>query len=344
MLLQKSPNPLHKVGLQFLRTAQTLFFDACSALGAASPSHFGTFVASHVNVLGMGKEFHHFGQHVFQKTKRGFISSAVNVVGYGPDLSHVVVQVGPTAKFGVRRQHGLRMAGHFNFGNDIHVPFPGKLHHLPNVVLRIVSPVRCPIVRGTILFPVVMSHQRLIPPRRNGLQLGILGNFQPPPLIVRQVPVKGIHLVQGQGVDEFEHKRFGPKMSRHIHVHAPPGKPGGVVNGETGEGPTRGCALKSTSLVVPFGCSCHLDGMGFGKLIGLCGINLRWQELQNGLRGIKNTLARGRLHLHERGLNLQHVSLGLQQYLLFWGVRVGAPCSGCCTCCFGSSLGSLFGQ
>ena len=130
-------------------------------------------------------------------------------------------------------EYFFRMARHFNFGNDLHVPIHGVGHDFPDVFLRVVAPVRSgcaffqvlPIFSGPPFFPTYLS-----PPCSRTGQFGVFFDFDPPTSGIRQVPVERVDFIEGHEVYPFQDVFFREKMTGNVQMHSPVGKRRGVLD------------------------------------------------------------------------------------------------------------------
>src|SRR3990172_9072590 len=83
------------------------------------------------------------------------------------------------------------MAGHFNLGDYFDMPLGRVCNDLTNLILRVVSAVP----NRVELLGAVRADHRSVSPCADLRQLRILLYLDPPPLILRQMPVEFIHLV-----------------------------------------------------------------------------------------------------------------------------------------------------
>ncbi len=79
-----------------------------------------------------------------------------------------------------------------------------------------------------------MADVRLGPVGADLGEPGVPVDLDPPPLVLGQVPVKRVHLVEGQQVEILLDELHRKQMASHIQVHAPIGEAGRVFDPDRG--------------------------------------------------------------------------------------------------------------
>ena len=214
---QVVPRLEHKPTLQFLLIFQALLPDAPLAVRAAPPVELQGFVPADVDI-GAGEEVRHLVQNVQQEPEGVFPPGAEQVGEDAAGVQHPVV-IGvlrfrqaaplkafpPAAELGISCQHGAGVAGDLDLWDDLDAQGSGVVHHLANLVLGIIAAV--------VLCLGNIAEIRAAPPAAHLGQAGIFFDFQPPALVVGQVPVHGVQTAQGRGIQ----KR---KNIRQLHIVA----------------------------------------------------------------------------------------------------------------------------
>ena len=95
-------------------------------------------------------------------------------------------------------------------------------------------------------------------------QLRIFFYFEPPSLVIAQVPVKHIHFIGSHDIQKFLYFRYGIEMPAYIQHHSPPAKPRLILNihsGDTGRLPGfskwNGLQERLYSIENPFRIHCN---------------------------------------------------------------------------------------
>ncbi len=116
------------------------------------------------------------------------------------------------------------MTRHINFWNDRDAPITRIPYDLLHFILSIEAAVfhiigSRPRIKGK-------SQDRSRTRRTQSSQIRKLFDFDPPPRVVTQVPVKIVELVQRQQIDISLHICHGKKMPADVEVHSPIGESG----------------------------------------------------------------------------------------------------------------------
>ena len=191
------------------------------------------------------------------------------------------------------------MAGHVYLGNDVDIAVGSILHHLAYLLLGVVTAVALTVVDVRIA-----PHSSARTPGTHLGEAGILLNLDAPALVVGEMPVKAVHVVQGQQVDVLLDEIDREEVSGAVQVHAPVTKPRRIGN----DGGRQG----------------YLGGRGeYG------------QTLAQGLYAVEHALRSASGYHYAAPRYLQAVALGLahlgvypQQYITALVVLVGRGRSG----------------
>src|SRR6478609_2841587 len=112
------------------------------------------------------------------------------------------------------------MTGHFNFRNYRDMPFHGITHQFPDLVLGVIA-----TITGVVIPRAgITANDGAIAVSAYGSKQGIFFDLDAPSLVFGQVPVKIIHLMQGEVVNVLFDKTYREEMTSYIQVHAPVGK------------------------------------------------------------------------------------------------------------------------
>ena len=129
-------------------------------------------------------------------------------------MAHLIGTAG-TAQLGIAGQRCQHVSRHVDLGNHGDVALLGIGHDVARLLLCVVAAVRRLVVQVGI-----GAHHGARSLRADGGELGIAFDLDAPALIVGQVPVKHVHVVQRQQVDEFLDEVHPPEVSRAVQVHA----------------------------------------------------------------------------------------------------------------------------
>ena len=205
------------VGLQLRLPRETQFFHLRLTLGAILPAHARTLVASDVDEF-RGEHVAQFVIHPFQELQRLGVAGTKHVLGDAPDGPHLV-GTARAAQFGIDMQRAQHVTGQVNLGNHVDKTLRGVLHNLAAVPLRVIAAVGLAVVDAR-----VAPQYRLLPDRTLFGKFGHRLHFEPPSLILGQVPVELIAAVQSQEVDVSLNEIQGEEVARSIEVDTPIGK------------------------------------------------------------------------------------------------------------------------
>src|SRR5258706_15243489 len=116
------------------------------------------------------------------------------------------------------------MSRQFDLGKNGNISFLCISNNLFDLGLCIITS----IFHSVISFPRVAANDGSISPGANLCKLWIFFYFNPPSLVLRQMPVKSIELVQGEIINIFFDEGYREEMTTHIEVHSPISKPGRI--------------------------------------------------------------------------------------------------------------------
>src|SRR3569832_76109 len=123
------------------------------------------------------------------------------------------------------------MSRHFNFGNNRYVLQCGVCNNIFNLPLRIEPTITLVVIPRRI---TRFAYNSFIPDGAVFNQQWILFYLNPPPLVVRQVPMEGIHFAQCQKVYVFLYVFYIVEVAAYIQMHSPPGITGSICNFSAG--------------------------------------------------------------------------------------------------------------
>ena len=129
------------------------------------------------------------------------------------------------------------MRREFDLGNDRDVPPGGVGHDLTDVVFGEIPAVSPRSSLGKIATVVPVPPRVPIPLRAErpfGGEPRIFVDPDAPTAVIGQMEMEHVELVAGHLVQHLQHLAFRKEMPRHVHVHAPVGKPGPVADPYTG--------------------------------------------------------------------------------------------------------------
>ena len=108
------------------------------------------------------------------------------------------------------------MAGNFNFGNDFDAVFPGKADNVPDFFPGIEA--------GVVFRPGNATEKCFAPVGTHGGQRGILADFNPPALVVAQMPVHPVQPAQTRGGNDLPDGFRRQVMAAAVQHESPPGE------------------------------------------------------------------------------------------------------------------------
>ncbi len=125
------------------------------------------------------------------------------------------------------------MTRHLYLRNNHHLPFCCIFHDFSDIILGIktaISGFFTGFRRGYLAPWLIFTVHT---PGTNTGKFGVFFDFNPPAVIICQMPVKDIHFMHGDQVDVCFNEFFRKEMARDIEMHAPPGKAGLVIYGNS---------------------------------------------------------------------------------------------------------------
>ena len=214
----------HQPPLQRLFIRQALLPDAPLAVRAAPPVEFDGLVAADVDI-GPWEELCHLIQNVLQKPE-GFLLAGADQVGENAGNGYNFIGIGhvdlpehsllehlpAAAELGIGGQHGAGMAGDFDFRHNVNAPLPGIGYHLAGLLLGVEAAV--------VLRFRHIAEKGIAPARADFRQGGIFLDFNPPALVVGEVPVHRVQAADRSGINELENVLNGHIVPAHIQHKA----------------------------------------------------------------------------------------------------------------------------
>ena len=209
-----------RLELRFVFQSQTVHLSL--ALGALGPSNLGDLIPTNVDDV-RREHLTHFVKHSFDKGHGGVVSRTIHVLEHPPIRGHRK-GISCATEPRVGRQCRSTMSGHFNFGNDLHVAIGGVRHDVCNVLSGVMSPRDLTIVFRS--------------PCPDFREFGIRFNGQPPPLILRQMPVQDVHFLQRHDLDELLDERGLHEVPATVQKQPSVAQLGMVLNPQCRQGET----------------------------------------------------------------------------------------------------------
>ena len=170
-----------------------------------------------------GEELNHLAEHVENELQCVVVSGAENVIVYAL-LSADLERHSLAGELGVGGEHGKRVSGHIELGDDFNIVVVRIGDYLAYFVLGEMPRI--------FLVEVVLPEIRAVAVRADGDKLGVAVNLNAPALVVGQMPVHSVHLDERRGIDELfdvldrshvacavEHKRAVFKRGRVLYSH-----------------------------------------------------------------------------------------------------------------------------
>jgi len=159
------------------------------------------------------EKFHGFGQDIFEKMKSLLFPGTENM-GDGPYAARGYPQVFTCAgKRGIGGQGSHRMSRHFNFGDDGHMALLRIFHQLTHLFLGVETTVSGFLPRLLQRPAVPVEIFTINAPGSHFGEPGVLFNFEPPPLVVDEMPMEDIDLMGGHLVNQRKKGSKGHKMA-----------------------------------------------------------------------------------------------------------------------------------
>src|SRR5690554_7448555 len=173
----------NEIALQFVFVFQIFTSNNTLTMFTGLPSGFRGLITSNVNIFAR-KKCYNFIQNVFQKLKSLFFR-AKNIVKNTPTSLYFKRPSG-ARQLRIRSQSRYRMTRHLNFRNNRDVPLSGIGHHLFDVFLSEITS-----VANVVIFLVdILPYHRAVSISTNLCEFRIFFDFNPPPLIIRKMPMK----------------------------------------------------------------------------------------------------------------------------------------------------------
>src|ERR1022692_4225977 len=227
-------HPTDEVALQLALAFQSFLLHAGLALRTFLPIVHRHLVATDMDVF-TREEFTNLRQDVFDKREGRIVARAIDAVENSSGKVGGERPAG-TTELWISHQRGGGMAWHFDLRHDGNVPCPGVGHNFANIRLRVIAAVTSVGAIGRARFWIKLEAD-FLPPRADLGQPWILFDFNAPTLVVRQMPVKGIQLVQGHDVENLLDLLFVEEVPADIQHQPAPLEPRLVLDMDAGECP-----------------------------------------------------------------------------------------------------------
>src|SRR5512141_2013631 len=117
------------------------------------------------------------------------------------------------------------MAWHLDLGNDAHETLACVGDDLTNVVLRVEAAVSLVVEDGGRRIANLVSDDGAVAPRADVGEARVLLDLDAPSLVVREMPVEGVHLMQREEVDVLLDELLRHEMACRVEMHAAPAEP-----------------------------------------------------------------------------------------------------------------------
>ena len=210
--------------LELLFILQAVIPDPLLAFRAAAPVLLDRFIPADMDI-GAREQFTDFIQNILEEAHSAVLSGADQVREHARQnadricirlflnvLPVMGVHDSSAAVLRVRGQHGAGVTGDLNLRDHIHADLFGVRNHGSDLFLRIETLVVFILVcRPEIRRPSAASDFR---------KTRIFPDFQPPALVIHQMPVHGVHAAQGSAVHEAQKILQRDKMSRTVEHKA----------------------------------------------------------------------------------------------------------------------------
>ena len=144
-----------------------------------------------------GEQFHHLRQHILHELIDLGIADAEHILIHAPVVSHLI-GTARTTELRIRGERRQHVSGHVYLRYDGDMPCCGVRHNVAYLLLCIVAAIRCLVVKVGI-----RADDRTATLGTYGDQLRPFLDFDAPALIISEVPVKHVHIMQRQQVDEL---------------------------------------------------------------------------------------------------------------------------------------------
>ena len=147
-------------------------------------------------------------------------------LGPHPEIPETAVR--GAGKLVVRIEYRGRMPRKVNFGHHYNAALMGVGHYFSYLL---------PGVEAVVAVPARIQYGILATVGAQPCQGVVAFYLNPPPLVVREMPMEAVELVDGHDIQvllDFIHRE---EMAGHIQVQAAPDEPGGIFDGQAGHGP-----------------------------------------------------------------------------------------------------------
>ena len=218
LLFNITRDTIREIDLDVGRRLQAFALHQFRDIFALLPMFETNFIASNMNHLAR-KKCHHLIENVIQ--------DAVNVLVGGIVARVMLAEAGRhfdgfglSSQLRVRSDRGGRVPRHFDFRHDLNMQLSRVGDDLFDLFLRIK-----PFMRHTReLFTIPSAHLRILPLGTDLSELRVFFNFNPPALVIRQVPVKDIHFEQCHLIQQGLHHVHPFEIPCFVEHKASPGE------------------------------------------------------------------------------------------------------------------------
>ena len=155
----------------------------------------------------------YFVHYVFQEFHGFLVAYAQHIVEDSPGRTYFV-RTSCTAKFRISSQCGQHVSGQVYFGNYGDVALLCVFHNFACLLLRIET-----AVRRIVILARVVADDRTLALRTYFGQFRVFLDFNAPSLVIGQMPVEGVHVVQGQQINVFFDELNGEEVAAYVEVH-----------------------------------------------------------------------------------------------------------------------------
>ena len=187
------------------------------------PFHFRALVPTYVEKFS-GEDVSNFAEHLVKEAVGLVLACTEHLVCNTPNFTHLVRAAG-ASEFRIGCQSCNHMTGQVYFRDYGDTELPGIIHHLPQLLLSVVTPVR----NVVITVPVASHHCA-------GTHTAHLGEFRiflafyAPALVVGEVPVKTVEFVGCHSIEQTFYIFNRKEMTGTVQHHSPVGIGGRVLN------------------------------------------------------------------------------------------------------------------
>ena len=235
--LQQIAHPVDEITLQLFFILQVLSLHAGLATGTFMPETFKTFVTADMYIF-IREKGGNFRQYLIHELECIILSDTKRIFIFPIELISDIhgIRGFHTGQFRVSDQRCDAMSGHVYFRNNTYITFGCIGQHFFHILLGVETAVGSLLSRLLTFTLPPLAHTGSTP-GTNFRQLRQGLYFQPPSLIVRQVPVEDIHLVFGQFINILQNFFLGKPVAANIEHQPAPGELGFVSDFSTRNSP-----------------------------------------------------------------------------------------------------------